>query len=186
MRILITGLKGGSGKSTIAYSIIKDFLKSGIVLDLDYTLTLTKLLKDENFKILSIGNSKIDKKYFEFIYTKSLRNEDNVIIDSSNPFNEIIPLENKVYSENKRESITYALFVTPPLFMEKTLDLAKTYDRFITSLSPTELRKILVINFVKDNEDISINEINYVKIPFLRHYMYKYYIPLGDLKWLNP
>ena len=185
MRILVTGLKGGSGKSTIAYSIIKDFLKSGIVIDLDYTRTLTNLLKEGEFKIISIGNSKIDNKYFEIIYSKLLRNEDNVIIDSSNPFNKIIPIENKVYYEIRRESTINVIFVTPPLFIQKTLDLAKTYDRFITSLSPADLRKVLVVNFAQENENFNVDEINYVKIPFLKSYMYKYYLPLGDLKWLK-
>lgn len=186
MRILVTGLKGGSGKSTIAYSIIKDFLKSGILIDLDYTLTLTHLLKEGDFKIISIGNKKINHRYFENIYSKLLRNEDNVIIDSSNPFNEIIPIENKVYYKNKGRSTINVIFVTPPLFVQKTLELANTYDRFITSLSPADLRKILVVNFALENDNFDVNEVQHIiKIPFLKSYMYKYYIPLGDIKWLK-
>ncbi|MBW9141789.1 MAG: P-loop NTPase, partial [Candidatus Aramenus sp.] len=46
MRIVVTGIKGGVGKSAIAYSLAKEISneKPVLILDMDSTLTISRML----------------------------------------------------------------------------------------------------------------------------------------------
>jgi|GEM_PF-1099112 MinD-like ATPase involved in chromosome partitioning or flagellar assembly len=185
-RILVTGVKGGSGKSTVALWLAKEAMKfrKVLILDLDYTRSLSRTIglldvndlysgnsqilywTQGNFSILSLGGmvSPGLLTQFQTVYPGLLDRHDLVIIDASSPTHELLELEGKI--SHGKASLSLVLLTTPhPFTAAKTLEVLNSPDFF----PEADDRKVLVVNMVKDEIPEEVERVKkVVKIPLIK------------------
>lgn len=161
MKIAVTGVKGGVGKSTIAYSIMKEALEEGnyvLFIDMDKTHIVSNLLGVK-------GPTRMGKL---------------TII----PFHERIDLEG--YERDVNVEIIdsqYEVLLKYPKFLESSLVVLVTNEIPIVLNSTVEFGKqlksqhhvkniILIINMAK-GEVKYVNEFPVLRIPFSYTLLYK-------------
>lgn len=181
MRILITGIKGGVGKSAIAYSLFKEIAeeKPCLLLDMDNTLTISRMLglkqslaveKVGNLLIMPAGN-KIDREdIFEINYLEYLKKNYTVIIDASNPLIQALKVENKISSQINTENLILVVSLQMPYVLMKTTEFLEKYSSDFHNKSSNNYA--LIINMVTNH--VNYSEKYYViRIPFVHDLLFK-------------
>ncbi|MCG3110139.1 hypothetical protein L3N51_02436 [Metallosphaera sp. J1] len=189
-KIIITGVKGGTGKSFVSFLLLKKLIEKWRVLfvDMDNTLTVSRLLgilhlndlydarndhldlwKNDKVVVLPMGTINQSRlKEFQKIYREVARESDMIVIDSSNISNPALEVEGHLL---QCAEINFVLVTTPQPFSLKTnLDALLSLE-MIYPAAPSQ--KVMVLNMVKDEPSNLPNNVTLVKIPFIRQlYIY--------------
>ncbi len=182
MRIVVTGIKGGVGKSAIAYSLAKEISneKPVLILDMDSTLTISRMLglkqglRIENIgklNIMPIGN-KIDKEnIFEKYYSRYIEEGYTVIVDTSNPLIQAFQLENTISSYYPNNESMFLLISFQVLYViNKTTEFLEKQISEMNDHLP--IKYVLVVNMSTKNMKYP-EKYNVIEIPFVRELLFK-------------
>ncbi len=184
-KIIITGVKGGTGKSFVAFLVLKKLIgnKKVLFIDMDNTLTVSRLLGILHLDdIYNDGNNRLDfwsskgvtvvpmgaitqgkLKEFKKLYNELVKENEIIIIDSSNISNQALDVEARLM---KSAQIDFVIVSTPQPFSLKTnLDTLISLD---TIYPATPSHKVLVLNMTKDESFQLPCSVTFVTIPFIR------------------
>ncbi|MEM0230270.1 hypothetical protein [Metallosphaera sp.] len=188
-KIIITGVKGGTGKSLISFLLLRELVNTKRVLfiDLDNTLTVTRLLgilhlddifnndynisswTYKNVSIIPLGVANQGKlQEFPKAYMDLVEDKDIIMIDSSNITNPVLSFEAKLSPQSELDLI---LVTTPQsISLKRTIDTLLSF-KTIYPIAP--LQKLVVLNMAKEEVQELPNNIPFVKIPFIKELFLK-------------
>ncbi|QKR00392.1 ParA family protein [Metallosphaera tengchongensis] len=202
IRFSVFSIKGGVGKSTIAYQLAKELSKRYRVtlVDRDYTNTVSRyyglrtglinslvdgvegpyLAEDGNLRVISLvsfqPSSIPSAEELANFYFPLLKDSDILITDNPPGVDEISKLELKAYYLSARELRCYCLWVTTPgISLDLTLREMNDVARALTSAVPSmDLRLLsLIVNMVKEGTKLPELPLPHITIPFYRDLLFK-------------
>lgn len=171
MKIVVTGVKGGVGKSTIAYSILKEIIdqeqdKKIVFIDIDNVFTVSNLLgvteatKINNLTVIPFRYDLKDLRYLE----ESRKEADIEIIDAPC---QVLSYYTKIFGNMRGSDIVILVANEMPYVLTETIKYGKSIK---AQYNVTNV--ILIVNMAK-GEVKHITEFPVIRIPFNYNLLYK-------------
>ncbi|MEM3767733.1 MAG: ParA family protein [Metallosphaera sp.] len=205
-RFSVMSLKGGVGKSTLAYYLAKELSKryNVLLVDRDYNNTIGKIYGLETGLLNVLGDG-VEGKFYDNIgklrvlslvsfspsslpslgdfaraYSNFLEGVDVIITDNPPGFDEIMAMEFKGYYEVMGEVHCSSVVVTTPgVSLSLTLSHLNDIGKTLVSWVPQiSFARLLalVVNMVKGNLNIEIPGINVIQIPFYKELLFRSFV----------